>query len=82
MEKSVALKYSRGLPAPFVIGKGRGEIALRINAIARSHGVEVVRMPELADSLFVLDVGEWIPEELFEIAAEVLAFVYKVRTAR
>ena len=79
MDKAVAVKYGEGLPAPFVVAKGRHELARRLVKIARSSGVEIVNMPEFAESLIVLDTGDWIPEEYFAVIAEVLAFVYKVK---
>jgi type III secretion system FlhB-like substrate exporter len=36
----------------------------------------------LADSLYVLDVGESIPEELYHVVAELFAFVYRVTDKR
>ena len=44
--------------------------------IAKEHGIEIVENQETVDSLFMLDIGEYIPESLFEIVAEILAFVY------
>lgn len=79
MDKAVAVKYSRGLPAPFVVAKGRHELARRLVAIAESTGVEIVDMPALAESLITLETGDWIPEEYFEVIAEVLAFVYRLK---
>ena len=82
MDRAVAIKYATGLPAPFVIGKGRNEIARRLVAIAKEHGIQLFEAPELAESLFTLDVGDWIPEEYFEIIAEILAFVYRMRSSQ
>ncbi|HUX22722.1 MAG TPA: EscU/YscU/HrcU family type III secretion system export apparatus switch protein, partial [Spirochaetia bacterium] len=42
MDKAVAVKYARGLPAPFVVAKGRHELAQRLIEIAESSGVEIV----------------------------------------
>ena len=82
MDKAIAVKYVQGLPAPFVVAKGRHELAQRLVAIAESSGVEIVDMPELADSLITLETGDWIPEDYFEIIAEVLAFVYRLKSER
>lgn len=81
MDRAVAVKYAAGLPAPFVVGKGRNEVARRLVAIAKEHGVHLFEAPDLAESLFALDVGDWIPEEYFEIIAEILAFVYRMRSS-
>ena len=76
---AVALKYEQGVdPAPLVIAKGADLIALRIKEIAREHGVQVVENPELARELYRLsEVGEAIPEALYQAVAEVLAYVYR-----
>jgi len=75
---AVALEHRRGSDeAPVVLAKGAGAQARRIRALARRAGVPTVRDAPLARALFRLaDVGEAIPEELYEAAAVVLAHVY------
>lgn len=82
VDKAVAVKYQKGLPAPFILAKGRGSLARRLVDLARANGIEIMDVPELADSLITLDAGDWIPEEYFEIIAEVLAFVYQLKAGR
>jgi len=78
-EKAVALAYNRGKDAaPRVTAKGRGEIARRILELARKHGVHVEKDRALLDALYRLDINEEIPEELYRIVAEILAFVYRI----
>ncbi len=72
---SVALRYDRSLPAPFVVASGRGDLAARIAGIAAEAGVPVRDDPDLAQRLVCLDPGAVIPEELFAPVAEILAFV-------
>lgn len=81
-KKAVALQYIQGLPAPFVVAKGTGKLAERLLSIAEEAGVSVMEMPELAGNLFTLEVGEYIPEEYYQVIAEVLVFIrnVKVRT--
>jgi len=75
---AVALGHRRGSDeAPVVLAKGAGAQAARIRALARRAGVPAVRDVALARALFrIAEVGEEIPEELFEAAAVVLAHVY------
>jgi flagellar biosynthesis protein len=73
--KAVALKYDRDLPAPFVAAKGRGFLAERLLEIAERHGVPVKNDEVLSDVLFVLEPGRTIPEDLYEVVAELYAFV-------
>jgi type III secretion system FlhB-like substrate exporter len=75
----VALRYDEELPAPFVAAKGRGELATKLIALAREHGVPVVSREELAESLFYLEVGELVPESFYRVVAELLAFVWRTQ---
>ncbi|WP_242394651.1 EscU/YscU/HrcU family type III secretion system export apparatus switch protein [Anaeromyxobacter oryzisoli] len=75
---AVALHHDRaGEDAPRVVAKGTGEAAARIRSAARRAGVPVVREVALARALHRLaEVGDEIPEELYEAAAAVLAHLY------
>ena len=75
VRKSIALQYNDLLPAPFVVAKGKGELAAKLLALAKEHGVDIVEEAELAESLFWLDVGEFIPEQFYSAVAEILAYV-------
>lgn len=75
---AVALKYSAEFAAPQVVAKGMDLVAKKIRETAREHGVAVVPDPPLARSLHAsVEVGDHIPEELYEAVAQVLAFVYR-----
>ncbi len=75
---AVALRHERGgEDAPRVVAKGTGLAAARIRSEARRAGVPVVRDVPLARALHRLaEVGDEIPEELYEAAAAVLAHLY------
>jgi flagellar biosynthesis protein len=77
--KATALKYSEDLPAPFVIAKGRGELARRLACRAEELGIPVQEDPELSELLDVLEIGDFIPEELYEIIAELYTFVIRMQ---
>lgn len=63
--------------APVVVAKGVGEAAARLRGEARRAGVPVIRDVALARALFRLaEVGEEIPEELYEAAAAILVHVH------
>ena len=81
---SVALSYKRGeMFAPRVVAKGGGFLAFRIRDIAREAGVPIVENPPLARALYrSVRVGESVPERLYEIVAEVLAYVYRLDRSR
>jgi flagellar biosynthetic protein FlhB len=80
---SVALKYDGSSPAPQVVAKGQDLVALRIREIAAEAGVPIVPDPPLARSLHgTVEVGQQIPEELFQAVAQILAYVYRVAGRR
>jgi len=82
-DRVVALKYERGkAPAPKVTAKGRGLVAERILAIARENNIPVRQDKLLLDALYKLDINEEIPEELYRVIAEILAFVYRMNRKR
>jgi flagellar biosynthesis protein FlhB len=80
---AVALKYTAERPAPVVVAKGRDLIAFRIRDVAAAHGVAVVPDPPLARSLHAsVEVGQVIPEELYQAVAQLLAYVYRTASTR
>ena len=82
-EKAVALKYERGKdPAPKVTAKGRGAVAERILALAKENNIPIRQDKTLLDALYKLDINEEIPEELYRVIAEVLAFVYRMNRSK
>jgi flagellar biosynthetic protein FlhB len=78
---AVALEYRRDdLPAPRVLAKGKGFLAARIRELARAHEIPIVENPPLAQSLYrSVEVGEFIPADLFGAVAEVLAYLIRLR---
>ena len=78
---AIALKYDREtMAAPQVVAKGRGFLAKRIREIARESKVPVLERKTLARALYKsAEVGTEIPHELFKAAAEVLAYVYRLK---
>lgn len=78
---AVALAYQDGKSgAPRVVAKGRGEVALRIRALAQEHKVALLEAPPLARALYVsTELGEEIPANLYNAVARVLAYVYQLR---
>ena len=80
---AVALRYQRDNDsAPRVIAKGMDARAQRIKKIARDAGVTEVNNIPLAHALFRVDLGEEIPEPLYDAVAEVLNFVFAEQLRR
>ena len=69
-----ALRYDEkeGDEAPVVVASGEGELAARIVSAARDYGVPILRDVPLARALIDLEIGEAIPEALYETVAEIL----------
>ena len=78
---AIALIYDREkMPAPKVVAKGAGFIAEKIKNIAKTSGVPVVVNKPLAQVMFrKMKIGQFIPKELFEATAQVLAYIYKLK---
>ncbi|MGI5840569.1 MAG: flagellar biosynthesis protein FlhB [bacterium] len=78
---AVALRYDPArMSAPKVVAKGADYMAERIKKTAREHKVTIVEERELARSLYrSAEVGDIIPEMLYQAVAEVLAFVYRLQ---
>jgi flagellar biosynthetic protein FlhB len=76
---AVALRYDpKTLPAPQVIAKGTDWMAQRIVQEARKHSVPIVQNAPLAQALMKVNIGAFIPPELYQATAEVLAYVFRL----
>lgn len=79
ISKAVALKYEPDKEiAPKVIAKGRGEIAERIKEIAIQENIPIYEDKLLVEFLEKIEINYEIPEFLYEVIAEILAFVYNL----
>ncbi len=72
--KSVALSYD-GEGAPKVVAKGSGKMARKIIELARQHGIPVYQDEEVVEYLYRVQLGQEIPEELYEAVATIIAFL-------
>jgi flagellar biosynthetic protein FlhB len=79
---AVALRYQDKLMgAPVIVAKGSALIALRIRALGEEHHIPILEAPPLARALFRHgELGEEIPAALYTAVAEVLAYVYQLRS--
>ncbi len=73
---AIALKYNPEMNyAPVVVASGLGELAQRIVNIADESGVPIYRDDSVAAMLVMLNAGETIPKELYQIVAAIYAEV-------
>ncbi len=74
-----ALKYnSIEDNAPKIIAQGQGLIAEKIEEEAKKNSIPIYKDAKLAEQLKLLSIGEEIPSELYDVVAEVLAFIAKL----
>lgn len=78
---AVAVKYDKETAeAPYVLAKGADYVAANIKEIAKQNNIEIVENKPLARMLYYnVEIGDQIPPELYQMVAEVLAYVYSVK---
>ena len=75
VDSAVVLKYIEGEKAPRMTAKGRRLTAERIRRLAKEKGVRIIENPPLTETLMNLPVGNFIPEETYQVVAEILMYV-------
>ena len=80
-ELAIALRYREKVDqAPVVVARGAAKLAQRIRELAGENNIPVIHDPPVARLLFYqVDVGEEIPEDLYQAVAEILALVYRLQ---
>ena len=73
---AVAISYNEEKKSPFVSAPGYESRAQAIIDMAKELGVYIHKDPVLLNELKALKEGEQVPEQLFQIIAEILAFSY------
>jgi len=78
---AIAIMYNAlEAPAPLVLAKGAGPIAQKIKEIAKEHKIPIKENKPLAQALYKqVEIGEMIPEELYQAVAAILANLDKFR---
>ena len=80
---AIALAYKSGMIAPQLVAKGQDLVAQRIKEIARESRITIVENKPLARALYAsVEVGDIVPQELYQAVAEVLAYVYRLKNQR
>lgn len=73
---AVALSWDEEtMAAPQLVAKGEGALARRIIEEAHREGIPVLRDAPLARSLHEHDIGEEIPEDLYDAVAAIVRFL-------
>ena len=78
---AIAIRYnSLEAPAPVVLAKGVDTVAEKIKEIAREHRIPIRENKPLARALYKqVEIGDMIPEELYQAVAALLAQIWKTR---
>jgi flagellar biosynthetic protein FlhB len=78
---AIALKFDAAeMIAPQVLAKDAGHVAQRIKELAVEHQVPLVEDKPLARALYkMVELGDYIPADLYRAVAEVLAHVYRLK---
>ena len=73
-KKAVALYYGAGDAAPVVVASGQGYLAEKIVEVAADNGVPIYEDNSLSTILTQLQLGQEIPENLYQAIVE--SYVY------
>ena len=80
---AIALMYKKGMVAPKIIAKGQDLVAEKIKAAAREHRIPIVENKPLARALYAaVEIGDVVPQDLYQAVAEVLAYVYRLKNKK
>ncbi|WP_432737220.1 flagellar type III secretion system protein FlhB [Maridesulfovibrio sp. FT414] len=76
---AIALRYDpMHAPAPQVLAKGMNNVAERIKQVARENNIPIRENKPLAQALYKqVEIGDIIPEELYQAVAAILAKLNK-----
>ena len=75
----VSLKYKMGNDsAPKITAKGKGWVAEKIIKMAHENNIPIREDRDLLNLLSEIDVGQEVPESLYKVVAELLAWVYQL----
>jgi len=75
---AVALGYDQSVgAAPKILAAGFGNVAKSILSVAREHDVPIHHDTPLTNLLARVPVGQEIPEQAYQVVAELLAFLYQ-----
>ena len=78
-KSAVSLQYKKGKnSAPKVTAKGQGWVAEDIIKMAKENNIPIREDKHLLHLLSEIDVGQEVPESLYKVVAELLAWVYQL----
>ncbi|MDA3732552.1 EscU/YscU/HrcU family type III secretion system export apparatus switch protein [Niameybacter massiliensis] len=76
IKRAAAISYDpEKASAPIVVAEGKGYVAKNIIEEAKKQNIPVYKDDKLATLLTEIKIGAQIPEELYDIMAQILVFV-------
>jgi len=79
-KQAAAIRYNPDQGnAPVLTARGEGHMAEKILEIAREENIPVIEDPVFTGQLMAMEPGSELPEELYEAAARIIAFVWRMR---
>ena len=72
--RAVALRYDGENGAPVIVASGMGHLAEKIVEVASEAGVPVYEDNSLATILSQMELGQEIPEELYQAVVEIYLY--------
>jgi len=78
---AIAIKYDNLKDdAPKVLAKGKDLIAQSIKRVAKENEIPLFENKPLAQTLYnTVEIGDFIPPDLYQAVAEVLAYIYSLK---
>lgn len=73
-KRAAALRYDAGNGAPVVVASGMGHLAEKMVEVAIDSGVPVYEDASLATILSQMELGQEIPEELYQAIVEIYLY--------
>ena len=77
MKKALSLYYDKTNP-PVVSSRASGELAEKLIALAKKHHIPIQENPVLIEKLINTPTGQQIPEALYEVVAQIIAFAWYI----
>ena len=74
VRRAAALRYGAGDGAPVIVASGMGHLAEKIVEVATDNGVPVYEDTSLATILSQMELGQEIPEELYQAIVEIYLY--------
>ena len=73
-QRAAALQYRPEDGAPVIVASGMGHLAEKIVEVAQENGVPVYEESSLATVLTQLELGQKIPEELYQAVVDIYLY--------